>query len=154
MKLRAWAVLGLAVVSAGVAGALCPPAIWIRTLVPMGTGVTENPDGDGMAKVQYYVDAVDGPSVRVYVHLHRFKPLCTYSVFVATDQGERDLANVVVTNIWGNGNALFHFPVAAEPDAAAVLVYRDLIANGTYDVDDPETPGNEDEIRAFGIEEP
>lgn len=151
MKLRAWGVLGVAVAAGVVATGMAPP-LRITTLVPMGLGVSECGTGDGMAKLKYYIDPVDGPSIEAHVHLHKFAPLCTYSILVETDTGLRNMANIVVTNSGGNGNCSFHFPVSAEPVAAALLVYRDEFPNGEYDAVRPDN--NEDEIRAFGIESP
>ncbi len=140
--------------SAAVSVAFAATCLRVVALVPEGPRSGENPSADGMAKLKFYIDPIDGPSVEAHVHLYSFMPLVTYSILIDTDQGGVDRANIVTTNSGGNGNVTFHFPVSAPPVAAAVRVYRDENNNGGYDADDGNTSHNEDESRAFGIELP
>ncbi len=131
MKWYSWVVGGLAITAAATtAVAAC---ISVTAFLPVGAGATESPQADGMTKVKFYIDPVDGPSVEAHVHLYDFMPNTTYGVDIQTDQGGRDFFDIVTTNPAGNGTCTVHFPVSMAPTIVLVVIYRDTIDNDARD---------------------
>jgi hypothetical protein len=129
MFARKAAVIVALCAAAGILAGVCP--VKIRSLLPVGDGmnVTENPNGDGMAKLRFiaFVPEFNGPGTEAHVHLHHFKPNTVYGVIVDTGFGGWDQPAAVTTNPCGNGNWIFTFPSSGAPDPinSVVFVYCD-----------------------------
>ncbi len=146
MKRNSWGLAGFvmaasAMVMAGSAMVMAGSSLRIGVFTPAGVGIIQNPNADGMAKLKFYNDPIDGPSVQAHVHLYDFLPGITYSVVIDTDQGGGDFADIVTTNPAGHGNVMVHFPVAAAPTAATLVIYRDTINDDQYEAGEERAIG-------------
>ena len=141
-------------VLAAAATAMAVAPLRVTAFLPEGKGNAENPIGDGMAKLKFILDPVNGNSIEAHLHLHQFLPNTAYSVNIDTDAGGGDFVGIATTNVDGDANVKFNFtiPVAFPPTAALITVYRNEIDDGCYTPDDPWTAVNEDECRAIGTE--
>jgi len=81
------------------AGGLYAKNLKIKAFAPAGPGVTENPNGDGMAHVHWKQHPT--PRSEVKVHITDFLPNTTYGVQV--DPGITD-PQAITTNCSGNGH--------------------------------------------------
>ena len=89
--------------------------------------------------------ALGGPGIRIYVHLHHFKPNTVYGISVDTLHGAIDASTAVTTNCWGNANWIVTIPCdgqPADPENSLVMVYRD---------NDSDTFWTPNEERAIGM---
>jgi hypothetical protein len=133
-------------------------AVKIKTLAPIGAGVTANPDGDGMAIVNAHADNA-GISITTQVMVTDLTPNTTYGVRADYCGGLGFSSPLAfTTNETGNGH--FHFENAAGvcpvPEAPVeVVVYlfdpSDLASSCPFPPCDPDIGGvTADEARLCG----
>ncbi len=143
MKTNSWGVVTFVGTVLSAAAVIAGPPLKVTAFTPVGLGLLENLNADGMAKLKFYIDPVNGPSIEAHVHLYDFLPGTTYSIDIQTDQGGQDFADVVSTNAGGNGNAnRLTFPVSAEPDVALITIYRDVINDNQRELGEERAMGS------------
>lgn len=122
MKPRTLLCAVVAIVAAAGAAGMAGNTVRIKALTPIGTGITENPDGDGMVKVRF-----SGLSdVEVHLHLHHFLPNTTYGLFMDVGGfGGPDDGSLITTNSGGNANINFSFNGFLPTDNVLVVIFRD-----------------------------
>lgn len=121
----------------------------IKSLLPVGVGLTECPGADGMAKLKFeeFVPEFGGPGITIHVHLHNFKPNTTYGISVDTLHGAIDAGTAVTTNSGGNANWLVTIPCdgqPADPVNSLVIVYRDSDSDSFWTPNEEQALGMPD----------
>lgn len=136
-------ILALAVASAALASGLGSAAstIRIRVFTPMGVGVLENPDGDGLAKIR--LDEAEG-SIDAHIHFHKLLPNTQYSLAIDFFEGGSPVGGVCeflfTTNAGGNANIIETFFPPILTNEVVVTAFIDT------DIDNCLTAGVEERL--------
>jgi hypothetical protein len=142
MKKSVWGMLGLVVAVAGTMGAA--PLTVTTFMATDGAGANENPMVDGVAKLVYSPNSVNGPHVEAHIHLYNLVPNAVYGVDIFAQSsvdfggGGKDTGGTIVANESGRANVHISFPVQClfAPDVTTICVYRDIDSNNEFSVDE------------------
>lgn len=140
MKPRTLLCAVVAIVAAAGAAGMAGNTVRIKALTPISTGITENPDADGMVKVRF----TPPDNVEVHLHLHHFLPNTTYGLHMDFNQtGGPDDGSFITTNAGGNANINFTMNGFLPTDNIIVVIFRDSDGDNSYSLVEEE--------RAFGM---
>ncbi|MFM9996506.1 MAG: hypothetical protein ACKVU4_11995 [Phycisphaerales bacterium] len=113
----------------------------IRCFTPLGIGILENPNGDGLAKIA--VNEAEG-SIAAHIHFHKLMPNTQYSLAIDFFDGGNPVGGVCeflfTTNGGGNANIVQTFFPPIITDEIVVSAFIDT------DADDCLTAGLEERL--------